>query len=542
MAKIPIWPGSSSFSSGKTPFGFYDTDTDFQTDAPLVAKWCANRLGYPLVDIELQDVNFFSAFEEAITEYGHQVYTFQIINNMYRIKGEETGSLPLNQVYLDDYYGGSVKQLTSNQNAGGSTYSAGDQRLYSASLDVKRGKQKYNLLSSDAEFATATIEFTGEVAESESISISNAFGATTTFTAFHNIIPSGQESNTDYVWPNVSSSITSSANQFSASSAVSSALSLFHAIKSGSIGGTIEASLSGSPATTINLTQTVEGKSGNTIITNGLSNVTASNFSGGNSGLNFEQSGSAIQSGRQRIKIKKIYHYEPAAINRYFDPYAGTGTGIQSLMQAFGFGNYSPGVNFKLMPVYFDALKLQAIEFNDTIRKSAYHFELNAGRYLRLFPIPNRDYKLWFEYVVTSTSTGQSGPAFEDNPVGDGQIEKETHRITDISNAPYTRPTYKFINEPGKQWIRKYALALSKEMLGSIRGKYQQLPIPGSETTLDYSRLLTEASSEKEALITTLREDLEATTTLSQNERRTQESIQTQEQNNINNPYQIYIH
>ena len=79
-------------------------------------------------------------------------------------------------------------------------------------------------------------------------------------------------------------------------------------------------------------------------------------------------------------------------------------------------------------------------------------------------------------------------------------------------------------------------------MLGSIRGKYQQLPIPGSETTLDYSRLLTEASSEKEALITTLREDLEATTTLSQNERRTQESIQTQEQNNINNPYQIYIH
>ena len=130
----------------------------------------------------------------------------------------------------------------------------------------------------------------------------------------------------------MSSSITSSANQFSASSAVSSALSLFHAIESGSIGGTINASLSGSPATAINLTQTVEGKAGNTIITNGLSNTTVTGFSGGNSGLNFEQSGSAIQSGRQRIKIKKIFHYEPAAINRYFDPYAGTGTGIQSLM------------------------------------------------------------------------------------------------------------------------------------------------------------------------------------------------------------------
>ena len=58
------------------------------------------------------------------------------------------------------------------------------------------------------------------------------------------------------------------------------------------------------------------------------------------------------------ITITKIYHEAPAAINRYFDPYAGTGTGIQSLMQSFGFGNYSPGVNFMLMPMFFDALKI----------------------------------------------------------------------------------------------------------------------------------------------------------------------------------------
>ena len=77
-------------------------------------------------------------------------------------------------------------------------------------------------------------------------------------------------------------------------------------------------------------------------------------------------------------------HYQPAAINRYFDPYAGTGTGIQSLMQTFGFGNYSPGVNFMLMPMFFDALKIQAIELNDAIRKSAYHFEISDNRYLKL--------------------------------------------------------------------------------------------------------------------------------------------------------------
>ena len=104
MAKIPIWPGSSSFDAGDTAFGFYDSDPDFQADAPNVAKWCVNRLGYPLVDIELQEQNLFTAFEEAVTEYGHQVYTFQIINNMFRIKGESTSSA-LNQIDLSDYYG-----------------------------------------------------------------------------------------------------------------------------------------------------------------------------------------------------------------------------------------------------------------------------------------------------------------------------------------------------------------------------------------------------------------------------------------------------
>ena len=86
MAKIPIWPGSSSFFPGETPFGFYDNDKSFQEDAEKVANWCAQRLGYPLVDIELQAANFFTAFEESINEYGTQLYNFQIIRrNYYRI-------------------------------------------------------------------------------------------------------------------------------------------------------------------------------------------------------------------------------------------------------------------------------------------------------------------------------------------------------------------------------------------------------------------------------------------------------------------------
>ena len=109
-----------------------------------------------------------------------------------------------------------------------------------------------------------------------------------------------------------------------------------------------------------------------------------------------------------------------------------------------------------------------------------------------------------------------------------------------MSNVPYTNPTYKFINEPGRQWIRRYALALAKEMLGSIRGKYQSIPIPGADTTLDYSRLLGEASSEKSALIEELKSFLEETTRVKQLERQNQEAQLTQE-TFYKVPYPIYI-
>jgi hypothetical protein len=92
MAKrIPIWPGSASFSPGDTPFGLYDTDATFQQDIDKTADWCAKRLGYPLTDIELQAVNFFACFEEAVSEYGNQVNTYNIRDNMINLYGSATG-------------------------------------------------------------------------------------------------------------------------------------------------------------------------------------------------------------------------------------------------------------------------------------------------------------------------------------------------------------------------------------------------------------------------------------------------------------------
>jgi hypothetical protein len=382
MAKIPIWPGSSSFDASLTPFSFYDTDTDFQTDAPIVATWCASRLGYPLVDIELQAVNLFTCFEEAINEYGAQVYNFQIINSFATLEGNTTGSNYNNQLITPNL-GGTVN--ISEQYGNEADGSGGDYELKRGTVDVQPGTQRYDILS------------------------------------------------------DVSSSL----------------------------------------------------------------------------------------SGSEAVYIKRIYHSAPAAINRYFDPYAGTGTGIQSLMQSFGFGNYSPGVNFMLMPLSFDIQKLQAIELNDTIRKSGYHFELTNNRYLKLFPIPTKSYKLHYEYAIQSVANA---------PVKNGANDL----ITDISNVPYINPTYAFINEPGRQWIRRYALALAKEMLGGIRGKYQAIPIPGDTTTLDFGRLLSEAKEEKLKLIEEIKELLGETTRLKQLERKNQEAQQTQE-TFAKVPFPIYV-
>jgi len=384
MATISIWPGSASFvdTTNPTPFGFYDSDTDFTSSANQVATWCAQRLGYPIVDIELQAVNFFTAFEEAVTTYSQYVYQYKIIENMGSLEGSTTGS-NLNNQYVQSNLGNLIaiaEQYGTEAGTGGNVdYKTG-------SIAITASQQVYSL---------------------------------------------------DNLWTNVSES--------------------------------------------------------------------------GNS-----------------IEVKRIYHQAPPAIVRYFDPYAGTGTGIQSLMETFGFGNYSPGVNFMLMPIYYDALKIQAIEFNDQIRKSAYSFELINNNKLKLFPIPRRNETLYFDYVVK-----------EDR----NNVIRNTNKglVTDVSNVPYTNISYNTINTPGRNWIFRYTLAISKEMLASIRGKYSSVPIPGAEVTTNASELRSEAATEKQALIEELKLMLEESSRAKYLEREASISQNTQDVL-TKVPYPIYIY
>ena len=90
MANIQIWNGNSTFAAGQTPFGFYDDDLAFQEQAPKVASFCAVRLGYPLMDVELNSGSFFACFEEAVTTYGNEVYQALAVQNYMSLEGGST--------------------------------------------------------------------------------------------------------------------------------------------------------------------------------------------------------------------------------------------------------------------------------------------------------------------------------------------------------------------------------------------------------------------------------------------------------------------
>jgi len=344
---IPIWPGSSSFFPGDTPFGFYDNDYQFQQDADKFATFASRRLGYPLVEIELQDLNFYAAFEEAITTYGNELYAYQVAENLLSFQGAPT-----------------------------SIGAANDQVIQDNMASIVRLSNQY-----------------GEEA---------GVGGTVT-------------------WRTGSMALTASKQ-------------------------------------------------------------------------NYDMNAWAQSQGIQgRIEIKRIFYEAPPAITRYFDPYAGTGTGMMQMLDSFGWGSYSPAINFMLMPISYDMQKIQAIELNDQIRKSQYTFEL-VNNQLRLFPIPISHYhSLRFEYILESD---RNNPYANNN----GQT-----LITNASNVPYENPTYTAINSIGRQWIFEYSLAIVKEILGYVRGKYATIPIPGSEVTLNQGDLIAAATSEKNALIERLR-------------------------------------
>jgi hypothetical protein len=376
---LPIWPGSSSFFPGDTPYGFYDYDQTFQCDIDATADWCAKRLGYGLSDVELQDTHFYAAFEEAVNEYGNLINTYAARDYILNLMGVSTGSnVNLSQTYISPTLQNIFEMA---REYGNEIPSGGTLTWYSGSITITPGKQIYDLKS-------ASIE-TGSF-------------------------------NTD------------------------------------------------------------------------------------------------------KFTIRKIFHDRTPASTRYLDPNFGS----DYVLDQFGFGGYTIAGSYLLMPLSYDIQRMQAIEFNDEIRKSSFSFQLTNNR-LRIFPIPTDTFKMWFLYTLNDETYNQNVNGAKD-------------KISGHSDIPYSNVTYSRINAIGKQWIRKYCLAICKEILGYIRGKYASVPIADGEVTLNGADLLSAGKEERDALTADLKETLDQMSRQSQLERKAAEA------ENLNNqlkwtPMKIYI-
>jgi len=385
MANIPIWPGSSSFHPGDTPFGFYDNDPEFQVDADKFSKFAAQRLGYPLVDIELQKYNFYTALEDAVTVYANELYAYKVRDNYLTLEGAN-----------------------------------------SAKLDMEE---------------TIIVPNLGRI-----IQMAEQYG-----------VEAGTGGNVD--WHKGSVQLTASIQDYDLEKWAEENIPHYK---------------------------------------------------------------------KHDIEIMRVFYESPPAIVKFFDPYVGTGEGVMNMMDSFGWGNYSPAINFVLMPLNYDLQVIQQIEMSDTIRRSNYSFEMH-NNHLRIFPIPDGTIKeMYFEYIL---GTERSDASF---------IVGESSTIANIYDVPYTNPNYDKINSVGRSWIFEYALALCKEMLGYVRGKYDTVPIPNDTVKLNQSDLITAATGEKERLIDRLRAYLGETSREKLLERRAAESKFIQEELS-NVPFPIYI-
>ena len=353
---IPIWAGSSSFAPGETPFGFYDNDAEFRRDADKVAVFCANRMGYPLVDIELQSGSFYTAFEEAVTMYGNEIWAYIVRDNFLDLEGLSIFE-ELNETIITPSFASIVRLTEQYADEAGV---GGNIPWYSGSFALTRGQQNYS------------------------------------FETF----------------------------------------------------------------------------------------MSASGFTG-----------SAYSEG---IEIKRVFYQEPIpASSQFLDPYSGWGFGGGIAAGMAGVGGFGGSQGFLMMPLSFDMQVIQSIEMNQMVRRSNYSFEVH-GNDLKVFPVPNQNGTIWFQYIFNSDRTS-------------GVIKCAEDKINNVSNANFKNPKYSLINSIGRQWIFEMTLAICKEMLGYVRGKYSSIPIPNAEVNLNQGDLISAATAEKTALLERLRAYLDET-------------------------------
>ena len=193
--------------------------------------------------------------------------------------------------------------------------------------------------------------------------------------------------------------------------------------------------------------------------------------------------------GSSSVTIHDVYYRTPRASWRFFG-----GNAVGTVGNLSTYGQYADDAYFQLVPSWQNTLQAYAYEEDMKVRASHYSFEINNNK-LRIFPTPdgtNPD-QFWVKFRAAEDAFDQE----EDRQYGaDG--------VNNMNALPFPNVPYKNINSIGKQWIRRYALSLCKEVLGQVRSKLGSIPIPGNDVTLNGPALISEAKEEQ----STLREEL----------------------------------
>ena len=202
----------------------------------------------------------------------------------------------------------------------------------------------------------------------------------------------------------------------------------------------------------------------------------------------------------KRIFVTQVFFRSPRAMWRFYGYYGGIGV----VGNASTYGQFADDSTFELVPTWQN--KMQAIMYEDSIftRTSHFSYEIKNNK-LRLFPPPTSDsafvnrMEIWFKFYIKEDSTA------------DAEYDDGLKGVNNLNTLPFENIPFANINSMGQQWIRKYALALCKEMLGQIRGKFTTIPIPGESVTLNHSELLSQAKEEQALLKEKLMEVLKET-------------------------------
>mgnify|MGYP003111751824 FL=1 len=461
---------------------------EFLSGAMDQVSYVYKKLGGDILDIELTEGNVYAAYEEAVLEYSYLINVHQATNVLSDALGNTTGSFDSKGNILSGELSSSLggthvalkypkfdySMVRRTSTALGAEIGLQGTTTYSASIDITKGVQDYDLqalIESRLNVSSAgSMTFTDVPASGSSFTLTDANGRISKF-AFDDTIA------VDDLAANPLILGINGLNKTTTAELVKNAINTQTHLG-------ITATRDGDK---VEMSQDKGGTSGDTTITlGGTTNITAVNFTGGADTYEY---GSKV--GNKKILIKKVYYKTPHAMWRFFGYYGG----LNVVGNLNNYGQFSDDSTFQLVPAWHN--KAQAMAFEDAIytRMSHYTYELR-GSTVRLFPIPYNSgpSKMWFEFSIPEDVWDN------DDPTTDG--------VNNMNTLPIGNLPFENINAIGKQWIRRFALALSKETLGQVRSKFANVPIPGESVTLNGSALISEGKDEQEKLRTELKETL----------------------------------